>query len=371
MHKAKIAIIGGGLSGLYAAYSLQKRGIWDYVVLEARETLGGRIHTVLPRQSPSLKNEVYAAADAFDLGPSWFWPGYQTRLSDVIHELGLKRYPQFETGDMIVERSRELPVSRMNGYLSSPPSMRITGGMAAVISALQARVDASRIHTGQLVTHIQRSEGAVEITSQATTGAITEWSVDQVLLAMPPRLVQASIEFAPALPATLSQSWKKTATWMAPHAKYFAVYETPFWRDQGLSGSARSSVGPLVEIHDASIPQGSAALFGFVGVPAAFRRTVHENDLRALCRAQLTHMFGQQAAVPKAEFFKDWAMDIQTAVAADLVGPGEHAIAPPASVSCGPWEQCLVGIGSEWSPQFPGYVAGAIDAVDRGLQLHA
>jgi hypothetical protein len=28
----------------------------------------------------------------------------------------------------------------------------------------------------------------------------------------------------------------------------------------------------------------------------------------------------------------------------------------------------MTGIGSEWSPQFPGYLAGAVDAAVRGVQ---
>ncbi|EDT04545.1 hypothetical protein BamIOP4010DRAFT_1927 [Burkholderia ambifaria IOP40-10] len=61
---------------------------------------------------------------------------------------------------------------------------------------------------------------------------------------------------------------------MAPHAKYIAIYDTPFWRDQGLSGEARSARGPFGEIHDASMPGGCAALFGFFGVPAQVRQNV-------------------------------------------------------------------------------------------------
>jgi monoamine oxidase len=44
MQTVSVAIIGGGLSGLYAAYLLEKKGV-DYVLLEARPTLGGRIVT--------------------------------------------------------------------------------------------------------------------------------------------------------------------------------------------------------------------------------------------------------------------------------------------------------------------------------------
>jgi monoamine oxidase len=47
--------------------------------------------------------------------------------------------------------------------------------------------------------------------------------------------------------------------------------DKPFWREQALSGSARSSIGPMGEIHDVSMPGGHAALFGFLGVPARVR----------------------------------------------------------------------------------------------------
>ena len=38
MQDLPIAIIGGGLSGLYAAFLLEQRGI-DYILLEARDRL--------------------------------------------------------------------------------------------------------------------------------------------------------------------------------------------------------------------------------------------------------------------------------------------------------------------------------------------
>ena len=35
---------------------------------------------------------------------------------------------------------------------------------------------------------------------------------------------------APALPDALQRQWQACGTWMAPHAKYVAVYDTPFYR---------------------------------------------------------------------------------------------------------------------------------------------
>ena len=44
------------------------------------------------------------------------------------------------------------------------------------------------------------------------------------MLALPPRLAVSQITFTPALPSNLVTQWQNTATWMAPHAKYIAVY---------------------------------------------------------------------------------------------------------------------------------------------------
>ena len=372
MQTTRIAIVGGGLSGLYAAYLLEQRGIKDYVLLEARDSLGGRIVSAPAAGQPASTAALHAdKTDRIDLGPTWFWPGYQHQLGRLVSDLGLETFAQFETGDTLVERSPHEPPARVRGYANSPPSMRFAGGMAALTEELHRRVDATRIHTGQAVRRLRSVQQHVELDSEDRHGApgnITTWRADHVLLAMPPRLTEISIKFVPALPPALAQEWRSTATWMAPHAKYVAVYDTPFWRSQGLSGDARSARGPLGEIHDASMPGGSAALFGFFGVPAQVRQSVSQDELLAHCRAQLIRLFGNPAAAPRAEFIKDWALDPYTSTTADLQGAGEHAQAPASTASSGPWSGRLTGIGSEWSKQFPGYVAGAIEAAGLGVQ---
>ncbi len=358
MKKASVAIIGGGLSGLYAAYLLEKKGI-DYVLLEARPTLGGRIVTA--KFSGDNKS-----IDSFDLGPSWFWPDYQQQLAHLIEELQLETIMQFEDGDMMVEHTPDMPAVRTQGYKSSPPSMRLKGGMAALIEALYLRLDASRILTGQIVYQLNHAGQYIEIASKDISEQVVTWQAQHILLALPPRLVQESITFQPALPSNLAAQWQQTATWMAPHAKYVAVYDTPFWQKQGLSGAARSAQGPMVEIHDASMIDGSGALFGFIGVPAEIRQNISEAQLKIHCRAQLVRLFGVEAENPKREYLKDWAQERFTATATDSSGNGQHASAPVSKATSGVWENCLTGIGSEWSTQFPGYLAGAIDAASIG-----
>lgn len=274
---------------------------------------------------------------------------------------------------MMVERAaNELPI-RTQGYQSSPPSMRLVGGMASLIDALYARLNPTRIITGRIVKHVTKTERCISIESessseQMTAGQITTYQAQHVLLALPPRLAASNIKFEPALPQPLITEWQETATWLAPHAKYVAVYESPFWRNQELSGSVRSAVGPLTEIHDASLVEGEGALFGFFGVPAHVRQSVSETELKAHCRAQLVRLFGAQAETPTAEYLKDWAQDSLTATPADASGAGQHAGAPTATPNIGAWQDCLTGSASEWSESFPGYIAGAIDAAHKAVQ---
>jgi monoamine oxidase len=368
MKTARIAIVGGGLSGLVAAYLLQQQGVSDVVLLEARARLGGRIFCAsLARDLGPQAEAAALAQDAFDLGPAWFWPDHQPQLRQLVDHLGLSCHAQFEAGDAIVDRSPEHPPARARGYVNVPAAMRLVGGMAALVDALRSRLQGVRVITGLRVRQLLCSEAGVDVFCAADAGDGAHWRVQRVLLALPPRLAEAGLGFTPPLPPLLAAQWRATPTWMAPHAKYLAVYDTPFWREQGLSGQARSLCGPLSEIHDASVPGGSGALFGFFGVPAALRQRLPPDALRAHCRAQLGRLFGARALAPRADFLQDWATEPDTSTDADSTGAGHAEGAPAPAPSGGPWAGRLRGIASEWSPQYPGYLAGAVEAASLAV----
>ena len=183
MRKARVVIVGGGLSGLYAARLLTQNGILDWELLEARGSLGGRILSISSVGTPS--KAAFDTIDRFDLGPSWFWPGYQRQLDLLVAELGLERFEQYEIGDMVLEHAPKQAASRMQGHASSPPSMRLIGGMGALIDALADQLDASRIHLGQTVSHLRAIDAdgpEVLADCQDATGRVSTWRGAHVLL---------------------------------------------------------------------------------------------------------------------------------------------------------------------------------------------
>ena len=102
-------IIGGGISGLYAAYLLEQRGITNYLLLEAKSSLGGRLNSAFATDSSGINA-------AFDLGATWFWEDQQPELAQLIKDLNLSSFEQYTQGEMLIERSSTQPALRTRGF---------------------------------------------------------------------------------------------------------------------------------------------------------------------------------------------------------------------------------------------------------------
>ena len=352
-----VAIIGGGLAGLTAAWHLHRAGI-AFALFEARDRLGGRILTVGADGRP--------AADGFDLGPSWFWPDMHLQMAQLVRELDLAAFAQADEGDFLFQRAggsaERYPTMRME-----PVSMRLAGGTGAIIAALAARLPEGSIRLNTRATRIAQSDKGVLVHLDGQSEPI---AAARVLCALPPRLLAETVAFDPAPEPAVLALWRDTPTWMAPHAKVFALYDRPFWRDAGLSGMAQSQTGPLVEIHDATTASGRAALFGFVGIPAAQRAQAGRDRIVAASIAQLGQLFGPRALAPQATLYHDWASDPLTATAQDRTA-GDHPFGGLRGWSGAIWRDRLTLAGSEVAAQNPGYLAGAIEAATAAARTLA
>jgi monoamine oxidase len=347
-----ILVVGTGLSGLVAAVRLHQAGM-RVRLIEARSRLGGRILSAGMDGEPS--------EDGLDLGPSWFWPVITPGILPLIEELGLTFVPQHTDGSMLFQRTRGGRAERYPTLAQEPPSMRLAGGTGAIVSALASRLPVGSIRMGARVTRIVLSDETVRVEALVDQDAPKIIEPAHVVVAMPPRLFEATVELCPSPSDRIRAMWRSTPTWMTPHAKFLAIYDRPFWRESGLSGAAQSMVGPLVEIYDATTASGKAALFGFVGVPAHSRAQAGEETVVAASISQLGEIFGSHALHPVATLYKDWAADDLTATPLDLTSSGHpdggaHPWIDPE------WLSCITLAGSETSPTNPGYLAGAIEA---------
>lgn len=350
-----VLIVGGGLAGLTAARLLHRAGV-GFRLLEARNRLGGRILSVDASGEPS--------DDGFDLGPSWFWPQMQPAMGDLVRDLGLNAFEQYSNGDVLFQQTARDAPQRYGGMRQEPSSMRLFGGTGAIIARLAENLPANSIELGAQVTHVSIDGESAIVQYLDAGGSSKTHRVSHVLFALPPRLIAATIQFTPALDDATAERWRQTPTWMAPHAKVFALYDHPFWRAAGLSGTAQSQVGPLVEIHDATTASGQAALFGFVGVPAAERAAAGRDAVLSASVQQLAQIFVPEAASPRAVLYKDWADDPLTATADDRQA-GDHPSADRRPWVHGKWRDYISLAGSETSISEPGYLAGAVEAANR------
>jgi monoamine oxidase len=351
-HK-KVIIVGGGLAGLYAAYRLEQQCI-PYLLLEAQSRLGGRI---LGAQAKHHKGH------SFDLGPAWIFP-HQKKIQRLVKQLGISLFDHYANGDVLYQTSEHQTPKRIAGA-GDLQLFKVKGGCQSLISALHNTLNQDNVMLEHRLTKIERPEDLWQL-SVSYNGVEHKFSADELMLAMPPRIIAQFLCDKQWISGLLVNDLQKSQTWMAGQAKFVAAYETPFWRKQGLSGQIFSQVGPMVEIHDAATDSNlNHGLFGFIGWPASRRSQITEQQLKEACLAQLVSCYGDDVLDFTACYLKDWATDQLTCTKNDRLEASRH----PEFTLLNHLQELsslhLHFIGSEFSDIDPGYLEGAINAVDR------
>ena len=269
----EIIIIGSGLSGLSTAYFLKKKG-YSVQILEANSRIGGRIYTKKTHNAD------------LELGATWLWK-YNTSLLELCKELNIKLFEQKMDGDALFEAMSAHPPQRFNLPENQEISYRIAGGTTTILEKLVEEIGVDCLLLNERIVAIEDNTNNLIIKSETK-----EFTADRVICTIPPRLLMNTIEFSPSLPVELTSVANQTHTWMKDSIKFAVVFDTPFWRKNGLSGVGFSNVGPFTELYDhCTVQENGFALMGFLNGGLA-ELSKQQRETKVI--QQLKKFFGDQ-----------------------------------------------------------------------------
>jgi monoamine oxidase len=180
-----------------------------------------------------------------------------------------------------------------------------------------------------------------------------------------PKPLLGRLRYSPALPPAHDQLLQRQP--MGAVTKVNAIYDTAFWRGQGLNGTVVSDTGPIEIVYDNSPPSGKpGVLVGFMEADQSRRLFVSAAKRRRAGVASLVRYFGQAAASPRAYLDKVWAVEPYTRGAYGSYNPPGvlTSLSEAASGRVGP----LHFAGADTSPEWPGYMDGAIRSGERAAR---
>ena len=244
-------------------------------------------------------------------------------------------------------------ISTGNGAQQS----RVNGGTQLLAIKLAERLGNETIALNAPVRLIERVKGVYHVTADGLTV-----NAKHVVIAMSPPLA-ARITYEPLLPAARDQLTQRLS--MGSIGKAIAVYDTPFWRSEGLNGQVVSDSGVVRTTFD-NTPNHSSygVIMGFIEADEmrAFDAK-SEDEIKAAVVQDYVNYFGPKAANATSWVIQRW--DNQ-----EFSRGGPVAVAAPGVLTqYGPaLTQPFQGIhfaGTESASYWTGYMEGAIRSGER------
>ena len=187
----------------------------------------------------------------------------------------------------------------------------------------------------------------------------------RVIVAVPPTLA-GRIRYTPQMPFERDQLTQRLP--QGTLTKVAVAYDTPFWRDDGLTGQMLSLNGPIGATFDDSPPGGKPGIiFGFVGGNAARSFSgLARSQRRAEVIDELATGFGPKARQVRGYFETNWSKEHWSRGCPVGIHP------PGVLTAYGPALRRPVGrvhwAGTETSTYWNGYMDGAVRSGERAAQ---
>lgn len=209
---------------------------------------------------------------------------------------------------------------------------RMVGTMQGVSKAVAARLGDEIVFLNNPVLKLEWSEDGVVAHGETVTV-----SAKKVVLAVPPNLY-SRITYVPALPRKQHVTHQHQSMGMV--IKVHAVYETPFWREAGLSGTCFGPDALIQEIYDNTYEgESTGTLVGFISDLKADEMWELDDEARreAILNGIAAYL-GEKALDPKVFYLSDFGSEEWTrgAYATSYDLGGLHRFGPAQNQNVGP-----------------------------------
>jgi len=179
---------------------------------------------------------------------------------------------------------------------------RVIGGMQQVSLLQAAELGADVVLNSPVRTIKWDDNGVTVVSEQATVNA------RYVIMAVPPNLY-SRVSFDPPLPRRQHQMHQHQSLGLV--IKVHAVYDTPFWREDGLSGTGFSAGALVQEVYDnTNHGDTRGTLVGFVSdekADAVFELSAEDRKKAIL--ESIAGFLGDKALTPEVYYESDWGSE--------------------------------------------------------------
>ena len=180
---------------------------------------------------------------------------------------------------------------------------RVIGGMQSVSETMAQQLGADVVRLNQPVRTIRWDDDGATVSSDGM-----DVHARHVVLAVPPNLYHR-ISYEPALPWRQMQMHQHTSLGLV--IKVHAVYDTPFWRDKGLSGTGFCAHELSQEVYDnTNHGDTRGTLVGFVSDEKADEvLALPAEERKARILRSLANYLGEEALNPVVYYETDFASE--------------------------------------------------------------